>query len=142
MAAAEPFRAIRGQLYGHVAHLLSCNRNQTAGESGVPEKSVPDLDAEARCRIPGFLDHLIIRNIMELSVQFFCFDNIDEGMRIDGTDERDQLSFRFCINDRVDQSFFLLFIAADPLKESGIMVRSFPDRFVDLFRFVRDSDWF
>lgn len=26
---------------------------------------------------------LIIRNIMELSVQFFCFDNIDEGMRID-----------------------------------------------------------
>ena len=55
----------------------------------------------------------VIWNIMESACQFLCFDHIDKSMRIDRSDQWDQMSSGIRIDNRIKHFLFFFFITAD-----------------------------
>ena len=76
---------------------------------------------------------------MKSASEFFGFDDIDKRMWINRTNQRNELAFCFCVDDRVDQSFFFFFVTANALKQRGIVVCRLADRSIDLFRMIRND---
>ena len=77
---------------------------------------------------------------MKSASEFFGFDDIDKRMWINRTNQRNELAFCFCVDDRVDQSFLFFFITADALKQRGVVVGCILYGVIDFFGFVRNDE--